>query len=542
MQRLKVFLLTAINAVYAKFKNLALHIIKHPLSSIWWAVKMYFALMFLSLFVACSFGAFASTQCPSGSQLNATHGCIIPAPIKPMFIVKIEGVTGDQAETVEKAFASTASKFASTTIDEGKDGFCDYKTTSTRSIVLTSIGNFNEIKYLRKTSSSTTYSTTHSGITCPTAQPSFNDSPWTTYPIDQPASPYCPPDDYPDFLTKVLINTTTYCSKILPPQNQCFKDPKYSIANQYHFAPEDEGKGSVCVPSDNGQLCQWKELAGSNGVFQPDTDAPDSACDDKPPSNPLDPVPPPPDCTTTPSGMKVCKEDPNEKCTANSSGAMDCPQSCGYYNQQFVCFENPEVPPEEPEEPDTPRPPADDNIENPDKPLQDMLKKDFKDVQRGVETRLDGFAADMANLLKAEKKSNDDANKSNLQSNKLLNSINQNTGDTVKELKKLTEAGEVVAGIEKPEFEEKNDWQARNFGTVMKAKGDEIMNLPIMQAINNFFDVSFSGSCPTYAVSVWVFEINIDQFCSPQVQALFPYISAVVLLMCSFFAIRIALL
>lgn len=500
--------------------------------------------MFLSLFVACSFGAFANTTiCPHGNYVEG-YGCTTPAPTKAGWSLNHQGYYGE-GETPQDAFANWATKANSQNVESGVDGFCSYTTTSSRTFIFNSYSNYT-INFTQRNTSSTSYTSNQAGYICPSVPASDNSSQSQAYPQEKDFVPYCPPDSpYFDFLSLVKISGSDFCSKPAQVPKNCFSDPKYSIANQYHFAPEDQGKGNVCVPSDNGQLCQWKELSGSNGVFQPDTDAPDSACDDKPPSNPLDPVPPPPDCKTTLNGLKVCQEDANEKCTANSSGALSCPDSCGYYNNQFVCFENPTEPPvdpEEPEEPDTPRPPADDNIENPDKPLQDMLKKDFKDVQRGVETRLDGFAADMANLLKAEKKSNDDANKSNLQNNKLLNSINQNTGDTVKELKKLTEAGESVAGIEKPEFEEKNDWQARNFGTVMKAKGDEIMNLPLMQAINNFFDVSFSGSCPTYAVSVWVFEINIDQFCSPQVQALFPYISAIVLLMCSFFAIRIALL
>lgn len=535
MQRLLDFLATVTKAGAAKLKRLAIHIIKHPLGSIWWAVKMYFSLMFLSLFVACSFGAFAS-NCPVGS--TATEDglyCEAPAPSARLWRASV--THGAETKTFSRkelkdAQMDACNWFLSASQSETTSGF--RTCTGGRSF------QYKECNYVvkdGKTVCDFTGSWKYSNV---------NGSDWQ----GDSAQFYCPPDNPALGQLNILHKPSAisaYCR--MPKPYECFKESKYLLANQFHFAPEDAGKGSVCVLSDNpdGQKCRWKELDGSKGAFVPDPDSTES-CSDIPPSDPIPDPPEPPECTTTKSGMKLCKKDPNEHCTANSSNAMSCPPSCGFINNtDFVCFENPpEEPPEEPEEPeepDTPRPPKNDDIENPDKPLQDMLKKDFKDVQRGVESRLDGFAADMANLIKAEKGGNEQLVKNTAQGNKLLNSINQNTADTVKELKKLSEPGDKVEGIEKPEFEEnKNDWKVRNFGTVMKSKGDEIMKLPLMQAIDDFFDVSFSGSCPTYSVSVWVFEINIDQFCDQQVQSLFPYIKAVVLLMCSFFAIRIALL
>lgn len=544
MQRLKVFLVTVIKTVLAKLKHLAIHIVKHPLGSIWWAIKMYFALMFFSLFVACSFGAFAQEYDPTDFK---------PAVQKAgQFCASTSPPAGGAARVY--ACADTKGHAVLVSAEMVKDELqelcaaivgrrnCSVTISATNETSASFSLAFDRVVY--------THPVTKEETTTPERMPNYRTSAFT-FTISV-ASYVCPPtnenktEEENLILSKYSVGPITtengqVCFKPKPDEHSCFADPKYTITNHYHFAPQDAGKGSICVDTDSIGLCPFTELPDSKGVFVPETNNA-FPCDDKPPSDPMPPPEPPENCTTTPSGMLVCKEDPNEKCTANSSNAMSCPPSCGYMNNVFVCFENPDVDPEQPEEPDVPRPPADDNIENPDKPISDMLKKDFKDVQRGVESRLDGFAADMANLIKTEKAAKDQENKNSAQGNKLLNSINQNTADTVKELKKLTEPGETVEGIEKPEFEEKNDWNQRNFGTVMKAKGDEIMNLPIMRSITNFFDVSFSGSCPTYAVSVWVFEINIDQFCSQQVQALFPYISAVVLLMCSFFAIRIALL
>lgn len=529
MQRLSAFLVTVIKTVLVKAKRLAYHIVKHPLGSLWWAVKMYFALMFFSLFVACSFGAFAQTPAYDPNDFRAANKreqwCGVNYPTicaeSPSKAIDLQITKFLQGQTV----STSTTRVTPTVLSKADPSLTD----TSISVRITYQSQRSELRKIGIPPVDTWVDfaptqATH-GISAKRKMPDVE---------------FCPPEGAEKYkIGPIEADGEKRCYK--PLDNKCFQDPKYSLANQFHFASKDAGKGFVCVVGDNGQKCRWKELDGAKGVFSPDVDSSES-CEEQPPSDPMPPPPEPPECAITPTGMKVCKEDPNTKCTANSSNAMSCPPSCGYLNNVFVCFENPDVDPEQPEEPDTPRPPKDDNIENPEKPLQDMLKKDFKDVQRGVETRLDGFAADMANLIKAEKGGNEQLVKNSAQGNKLLNSINQNTADTVEQLKILTEPGDEVEGIEKPEFEDKNDWKSRNFGTVMKAKGDEIMKLPIMTAIDKFFDVSFSGSCPTYSVSVWVFEINIDQFCSQQVQALFPYIKAVVLLMCSFFAIRIALL
>jgi len=527
--------------VLAKLKRLAIHIIKHPLGSIWWAVKMYFALMFFSLFVACSFGAFANTPttgtCKIGTPLNGV-GCVTTAPIKLRYTFNWRTFEGSGGSALD-AFSKVLSAWSAS------GGVCNTNGTISKKVTKTfppvepnppkavtgaftgeTICNYTVVNAVTKVveSKTSTSTATYTGIS-----------------LSPSEGAVCPPEGIWDAFKSLHTKAdgSQVCYKAFDPP-ACFADPKYAISSQFHFSQSDAGKGSVCVLSDNGQLCPFKELSGGNGVFAPDVGNTD-ACS-APPSTPTPPPVPPEVCHKTGSGFKACNGDPNEKCTALPSGQMSCPASCGYLNGQFMCFTEQDPTPD-PNKPDPlPRPDKNDEIDDPQKAISDMVKGDFKQIQRGVESRLDGFTVDMQNLLKAQDYGIEQANKNSAHGNKLLNSINQNTADTVKELKKITEPGEAVEGITKPEFEDKNDWNQRNFGTVMKAKGDEVMNLPIMRAINNFFDVSFSGSCPTYAVSVWVFEINIDQFCSPQVQALFPYISAIVLLMCSFFAIRIALL
>lgn len=528
MLRFWAFIQSTINLILSKLKQLFWHVLKHPLGSIFWVVKMYFALMFFSLFVACSFGAFAST-CPSGST-ESDDGlfCQAPAPSGKLWHSTVTfspdtKTFSDKEKLLSQMAACTW--FLGVSASKTTAGYREctggrsyrYKNCNWKTNPPPATGGYCDF------TGSWQYSTTNG----------------TDY-QDTNNQFYCPPENSSLQMLTTLFkpsSTTGFCRMEKPKPNNCFTQPKFAVANQYHFDPSSQGSGSVCVAADDGEMCPWKEMSGSNGVFQPDTS--DKGKCIKEPSRP---APTPDKCTVGANNMKVCKADPNEKCSTNSSGAMSCGDSCGYFNNEFMCFTEPDIQ-KDPNKPDPkPRPDKNDDISTPEKNINDMTKADFKNVQVGIESRLDGIATDIQNSLKQLEFDGGNANKNSGTTNKLLNSINQNTADTAKALKDLAAPGENVDGIEKPEFEDGNNWESRNFGSVMKENADKLIQLPIMKSIESFFDIGFSGSCPTYSVSVWVFDITIDQFCSSEVQNLFPFIRAVVLLMCSFFAIRIALL
>jgi hypothetical protein len=541
MQRLLDFLATATNAVLAKLKRLAIHIIKHPLGSMWWAVKMYFALMFFSLFVACSFGAFASAPtagtCKIGTPLDGV-GCTTTAPIKLRYTFNWAGFSGS-GTSANDAYSKLTSAWSSSggQCMSGK-GSVSKKVLETYPPIEPSPPKSISVGFKGETTC--TYTTIDPVTEQPVTNRSVTSALFTGISLTSGQGAVCPPEGvYEDFKLLHMTGTNTgLCYKAFDPP-ACFTDPKYNISSQFHFSKTDAGKGGVCVLVDNGLLCPFKELSGGNGVFAPDIDNKELCS--TPPSTPTPPPVSPEVCHKTGSGFKACNADPNEKCTAQPSGQMSCPASCGYLNGVFMCFTEQDPTPD-PNKPDPlPRPDKNDQIDDPQKAISDMVKGDFKQIQRGVESRLDGFTVDMQNLLKSQDYAIDQANKNSAQGNKLLNSINQNTADTVKELKKINE-GTVAGSIEKPEFGEKNDWNQRNFGTVLKGKVDELGNLPIIKSATAFFDVSFAGSCPVYNVSVWVFEIQIDQFCTAEMQAIFPYIKAVVLLIAAFLAFRVAFL
>jgi hypothetical protein len=541
MQRLLDLIKAAISAVLGKLKRLVIHIIKHPLGSLWWTVKMYFALMFFSLFVACSFGAFATETCSYGSVVSGV-GCGITPKDGAVYKINYAGKTAGGSSAGD-ALNNLIKQYTGAGVCNGGTGTSSSSLDGQPSLSGRTNGNpaYYTAAFNLKTACTWEQTNPYVPGGKETVTQNFTSSHFGISIIETQGKS-CDFDTEPQnkFTSLQKVNNVEWCIKPFDILNNCFKESKYIIGPQFHYAQSDAGAGKVCVESDSGELCPWKEVSGGNGVFEPDRDS-QLACD-LPPSIP-DPAPQDPDqCFLTGSGFKACKADPNDKCTVNSTNALSCGNSCGYLNGEFMCFtqRDPTVDPNKPDP--TPRPDKDDTITDPQKALSDMVKGDFKQIQRGVETRLDGFTADMANLMKSQEYAATQANKNSAQGNKLLNSINQNTANTVEELKKLSDAGADVEGITKPEFEDKNDWSTRNFGTVLKEKADQLMQIPVMQSVSSFFNVGFSGTCPTYNVTVWVFEININQFCSPEVQALFPYIRAVVLLMCSFFAIRVALL
>ncbi|MDD4864849.1 MAG: virulence factor TspB C-terminal domain-related protein [Alishewanella agri] len=154
-----------------------------------------------------------------------------------------------------------------------------------------------------------------------------------------------------------------------------------------------------------------------------------------------------PECSIGGNGMEVCPADPNEKCSSyqhEGKTFYDCPSNCGFIQDQFFCTTEPDSDGEIPDmskcfkvatgwacPPDSPTP--DDNIDNPEKTLPDMTKGDFKETNKGVETRLDAtnlLLGDIAGTGEATNQGIADLNAKALAANGILSQIRQNTGAT----------------------------------------------------------------------------------------------------------------
>lgn len=109
------------------------------------------------------------------------------------------------------------------------------------------------------------------------------------------------------------------------------------------------------------------------------------------------PPPEPPKCWQTKNNLNMCQQDPAEKCVT-INGVQQCQSGCGYINGDFFCADKPATEPPKTPDNDKPLPEADDNISNPEKPIDQMVKGDFKDVQKGVESRLAVVSTGIGNL------------------------------------------------------------------------------------------------------------------------------------------------
>lgn len=127
------------------------------------------------------------------------------------------------------------------------------------------------------------------------------------------------------------------------------------------------------------------------------------------------PPPDPPKCWVTKNNLKMCQQDPAEKCVT-INGVQQCESGCGYINGDFFCQDKNDTLPPKRTDDDKPLPPVDDTIQDPEKSINDMVKGDFKEVNKGVESRLAVVSTGIGNLENSVDTSN-----------QILEQIEQNT-------------------------------------------------------------------------------------------------------------------
>lgn len=363
-----------------------------------------------ALLLALIFGAFLfstpvfsqEANCPTGSTYMLLYGsepaCTIPAEKQPMCeLISIQKWPDVHPTTFRTVNPPLPADSINTT--------CPADTTATQYMDCA-----NNIEY--------SYSLPDSCSTDP-----FQVSMTRTVKMSQRYTPRPPQQPHPwQHQNDIYTNTQQAVAQWIetegygcPPLNA----PDVGFANLY-----EEGELRLC----------WK-FAGGDNEEEPPCDDIIGDCEE----------PKEPDCFLAGAGMEVCFADPNDKCDVESVNGepvyTNCQAGCGFVNDNFVCSDEPELPSLDdciittngyacPSD----TPPPDDNIEDPTKPLPDMVKNDFKDVLKGVETRLDG-----SNKLINDQIARDKDNTNKLaglitKGNKSLSDIEKNTGSTAKAL------------------------------------------------------------------------------------------------------------
>ncbi len=88
------------------------------------------------------------------------------------------------------------------------------------------------------------------------------------------------------------------------------------------------------------------------------------------------------------------------------------------------------------------------------------------------------------------------------------------------------------------DFYDANNWDEKNFGTVLTAFQDRVLSSQVGTATANFFTITTSGTCEVWSVTTSAFTVTFDQHCSQIMQSIFPFVSAVIIALASFVAFR----
>lgn len=549
----------------------------HPLKTLLFIIKAYLLLMLFAFFLTFSLSAVAQEtttpqdyECLNGGTLydmNGTMICYVGAQAGELYRFDYGAKQSSHSAACDSAAAGYANGYTSTATVHYSNGggaltyFSDPTKPSCKMTVNISV-------------------LVNDGTGQNWAQTTSNNVDNTIEVF--PDQNFCPPQNAPEFITLGEISNVKVCYHFAtPPPCDCSDlNGESSFTYQSLLAPtgvysqenppqcisvrDVDSPALACkcqilatkwfsqIANVNGvEYERWQPLPsteqnGQSGIFTGTSCGTDE-----------DTAPPPEkeNCVVMKNGQKMCLAEKKNKCIV-LDGIEQCEAGCGTKNGEFICLED-DNPPVDPNEP---LPEPEDDISEPEKTTDQMTKQDFKDVNVGIETRLD-LLAKLLEQNNSRVVGAGNANTGKLDStNRLLGEINEKLGDLVEQGGTGDGSGDGTddgTGDANPqpdypteafeEFVSPNDWESKNFGTVIAAAVERMQQAPVFTAVEAFFQVSISGTCPTWQTSVGMpfggsLDVNIDQLCSPAMEQVWPMIRAIVLLIFSFLAFRVAIL
>jgi len=234
------------------------------------------------------------------------------------------------------------------------------------------------------------------------------------------------------------------------------------------------------------------------------------------------------ECQPLGNGIRACPSDPSEVCN-QSTGV--CNTGCGTYDigdgPVFVCLQD-EFASCDPtttascSTPQTPETPIDEpylppvTIDDPEFTTTtgtNTLLSSTNQILTGVNQGIQGVSAGMQGVEKG--------------------------------LKDIKEELETSATVAYPDdLYTANDYEQRNYGTVLENAVNEMRNTELVQSVNEFFEIELTGTCPVYSTTVPYINttITIDQFCGSVMTSIWPIVSAIIILVFSVLAFKVAVL
>lgn len=297
--------------------------------------------------------------------------------------------------------------------------------------------------------------------------------------------------------------------------SQVFLVSVYETDEIYQCPPESSNENFTVF-----NFGPYETEEGYNICFYMANDPDNDADDNCPPDTIGGCDPPEPDCFDIGNGATICKADPNEKCDVSYVNGQpvftNCETGCGFEGLgTFVCTSEPDSDGEIPDlskcfrvatgwacpsDPDG-IPEPDDDITDPNKPLSDMTKGDFKQVNRGIETRIDAtnsLLSDIKGIGAATNKGIGDLNAKATAANGLLRDIRQNTGATADNTKGILDQ---LTGEGSEPLDLDNDWRGV-FSSALGITGDETIDeltkteITLDQFKSEFQWSGTSSACP----------------------------------------------
>ena len=567
------------NPLKDKIKPVFQYVLKHPFKTIFFLGKAYLLLMLFAFFLAFSSNVFsAEPQCEAGETYSAEFGCGKPITGESCQIKALNGrnfsgtviYSGNAVEGYSNALAgynktNTGGTACPWTYQDVYTHTFDFSCSEVANGTTAIYKPYNVI--FTRTGSTRSYNSQTSSCVETDVGQSQTASFQMLVSIEWQQNPQCP-ISHPNMQQ---FNDETYCFRPYVPPCDC-KDLNGEGAYTYQSflaAPDAYSQESPpqclsindstdpAIPSCNCQIVATKwfsSLANVNGVEmtrwqplptpqgEPSGIYTGRACGEEetetPPAEKEN-------CITMKNGVEMCVQEKANKCIV-LDGIEQCESGCGTKNGEFICTTAPDD--NNVNDPDAPNKEIDDEITDPDKLSDQMTKTDYKEINKGIETRLD-LLAQLVERGNNKAVVGGSANGSKIDStNRLLGEINDKLG----EISEDGETEEPTAGQPDystdalEEFVTPNDWETKNFGTVMQAATERMKQAPVFTAVDSFFNVSITGSCPAWSTSVVIYgttlDINFDQYCAPAMADIWPIIRAVLILVFSYFAFREAVL
>lgn len=579
-----------LSALYRRTVAALLYCVKHPVKTVFFIVKAYLLLMLFAFFLAFSFGSFAQEApppaCTEGGQwIPELQGCGIVKPEQSCKVTLVRGTTPyDQWTQLNRTSVSAYNNYVAgvtTGNDPNAPLICGQSSVSrTYSSDLsynctgpvTSLPVDHTITTITLTrsrpglvngqcpgESSTTTETTSARVAQITAVMSTDVECEAPYPLEGQAglNTYCyyVPQEPCDCSELNGEGSYTYQSFLASPDAYSQENPPQCLSVRDSADPSIPScdcqilatRWFSQIANVNGvEMVRWQPLPGLNGgesgVFT------GAACGEEESTTPPAEKE---NCVTMKNGQKLCVAKKAEKCIT-LDGVQQCEAGCGTINGEFMCAESDQPGEPDPNDPDVE---PDDEVQDPDKTTEQMTKQDYKDVNKGIETRLDLLAQLM-------ERQNGQTSTGGAANGAKIDATNRMLGSIDGKLSELIAQGQGGDGDDDggedsnpqpeystdalEEFVNPNDWEQRNFGTVLQAATDRMQQAPVFTSVETFFTVSITGTCPTWQVTVPMlngsFHINIDQLCSPAMEQIWPMIKAIILLGFSILAFRAAIL